>query len=243
MKRCALVVAYALFVSAPSLAAVTPIGLQRVVRVSAHTEIVDGPTEEGADERVSSEFGLFNEGLELKVSDAGGSASQVSTVSPQQITATGHAAAGAYTQTGDIYSAASAASLLHYEFLVDGDTQFTIVGQVQGHGQFPPLYVPVDSRVTLSRGAEELFFVTTGNLPEYELDDNDIVSFEHVGMLAPGNYALDATVDQVLRWGSEGGKGGSFQFTLTFVPEPHCIDCVLLGAMTCVVVGRRRVLK
>ena len=242
MSRETVIVLSVLALVSPSVAAVTPLSIQRVVRVSVESEsFPDRPFEHDEDDRSSIEFGSFENSLQVEVSGAGATAKQTSSVSPQQVSASGFAKANAFSIPGDITSAATAASTLRYEFSVDVDTPYQLEGYVQGILESTAV-LPIDSHITLSDVDEVLFNVTSAIFTEPELRQGmDTVHFSYAGTLSPGVYTIDAIADQELRRGAERVQTGSYEFTLTFVPEPTSITSMLLGTLWLAVARRRRI--
>ncbi|MCA9151456.1 MAG: hypothetical protein KDA92_19220 [Planctomycetales bacterium] len=250
MVRIGYLVIAILSAATPVSAAVIPLSAQRTVRVAAETiDMTTNTRAQDGDEQSSMDRGAFDSTLSARVNGSGASASQSSSITPQQVTAVGSSGAGAIAFPGDFSSGGHASSRLHYEFSVEVDTPYTIEGAVKGKSgaQFVTSH---DTRISLSSAdAEEpIFFVTSLILTDADVwEGNDTVNFSHMGMLSPGTYTLDAIADadaDLLRFSSgEMQESGSYQFTVSFVPEPTAAVGLLAALPLVVAIYRRSARK
>ena len=245
MRPHTLLVLFGLLYATPSTAAVTPLSVQRVVRVDAEfKKLPDGPLQEDAGERTSVEYGAFDNAIQVKVGSVSGRASQTSSVSPQQVSVVGSGRASVISFPLETTGGAFAASTLHYEFSVDVDTPYVIDGYVQGVGLFGVKNpFAIDTRVTLRSADQVMFHVTSQTVTEAELIAAGAVSFHEVGTLSPGVYTLDSIAEQDLLIATDKTQDGSYSFTLTFVPEPTSLACTLVVTLPLIVPSCRRMVR
>jgi hypothetical protein len=196
--------------------------------VSSQATGTAGVFSEMVAERMTGAEANENGGLCIEPGDVVESrSSQNTNIAGISIEGMGSAAAG---KGGALESgSATGRSALWVRFQVASEMPYQLFGEVDGLEAVPGLFLPGQATVSLKQG-DTIFHTVSPHAPDLA-GEGTKHSFSFSGVLAPGEYTLDALASASAFGPTESGSTSSFR--LTFVPEPALTPHALLVIAAC----------